>query len=186
MSQRDLSFLSSKGSPSTVGREKLADLVEELEISLRLKAPTEAEWLRRISSIVWQDADRTWVENARGDVWEITNRLRRPLLHKRVEVSTHLFPAPTMRFPLVPRLPPAQAVSRQPEDGAFLDHLCSFVCEQDGRTWVVGPRGSIEEVTGRDAPKPLVGALALAPSLPMAPTLLAPTLTAPAEAAHVA
>ena len=177
---------SAHGWGPTVGREGFPELLEELEISVGLKTPAEAEWLRRISSIVWQDADRTWVENARGDVWEITNRLRRPLMHKRVAVSPHLFPAPTMRFPLVPRLPPAQAVSRQPEDGAFLDQLCSFVCEQDERMWVVGPRGSIEEITGRAVPRPLVGALALAPSLPMAPTLLAPTLTARAEAAHVA
>ena len=185
MSQ-DLSILSSKRSPSTVGRETLADLVEELEISVGLKAPTEAEWLRRICSIVWQNADRTWVVNARGNVWEITNRLRRSPPRKPLVVSTHLFPAPIMRLPLEPRLPHAPVGNRHSEDRAFLDHLCSFVCEQGGRTWVVGPRGSIEEVTGRDAPRPLVGALALAPSLPMASTLLAPTLPAPTEAAHVA
>ncbi|MDE1820893.1 MAG: hypothetical protein KGJ23_13690 [Euryarchaeota archaeon] len=183
---RDLSALSSKGNPSTVGRETLADLVEELEISVGVRAPTEAEWLRRICSIVWQNADRTWVVNARGNVWEITNRLRRTPPRKPLAVSAHLFPAPTMRLPLVPRLTHASAVSGYPEDGTLLDHLCSFVCEQDGRTWVVGPRGSIEEITGRAAPRPPVGALALAPSLPMAPTLLAPTLTAPAEAAHAA
>lgn len=183
---RDLSAPSSKGSPSTVGRETLADLVEELEISVGVRAPTEAEWLRRICSIVWQNADRTWVVNARGNVWEITNRLRRTPPRKPLAVSTHLFPAPTMRLPLVPRLTHASAGIRYPEDGTLLDHLCSFVCEQDGRTWVVGPRGSIEEITGRAAPSPPVGALALAPSLPMAPALLAPTLPAPAEAAHVA
>ncbi len=170
----------------TVGRDGFPELLEELEISMRLKVPTEAEWLRRICSIVWRNAERTWVVNARGDVWEITNRLRRSPPPKSLAVSTHLFPAPTMRFPLVPQLPPTQATNRQPEDGAFLDHLCSIVCEQDERMWVVGPRGSIEEITGRAVPRPLAGALALAPSLPMAPTLLAPTLPAPAEAAHAA
>ncbi len=169
-----------------VGREGFPELLEELEISVGIKAPTEAEWLRRICSIVWQNADRTWVETARGDVWEITSRLPRPLPPRPVDVSTHLLPVPTMRFPLVPHLPPAPVVNSHPEDDVLLDRLCSFRCEQDGRTWVVGPRGSIEEVTGRDAPRPLVGALALAPSLPMASTLLAPTLAAPAEAAHVA
>ena len=177
---------SAHGWGPTVGREGFPELLEELEISVGLKDPTEAEWLRRICSIVWQNADRIWVENARGDVWEITSPLRRTLPPKPVDVFTHLFPAPTMRFPLVPHLPPAQVVNRQPEDGAFLDHLCSFVCEQDERMWVVGPRGSIEEIAGRAVPKPLVGALAPASSLPPAPTLLAPTLPAPAEAAHVA
>ena len=177
---------SAPGWGPTVGRESFPEILEELEISMRLKAPTEAEWLRRICSIVWRNADRTWVVNPRGDVWEITNRLRRTPPRKPLAVSTHLFPAPTMRLPLVPRLPHAPVGNRHPEERAFLDHLCSFVGEQEGRMWVVGPRGSIAEVTGRDAPRPLVGALALAPSLPMAPTLLAPTLAAPAEAAHVA
>ena len=183
---RDFSAQSSKRNPSTVGRETLADLVEELEISVGVRAPTEAEWLRRVCSIVWQNADRTWVVNARGNAWEITNRLRRTPPRKPLAVSAHLFPAPTMRLPLVPRLTHASAGNCYPEDGSLLDHLCSFVCEQDGRTWVVGPRGSIEEITRKAVPRSLGGTLALAPSLPMASTLLAPTLAAPAEAAHVA
>ncbi|MDE1820940.1 MAG: hypothetical protein KGJ23_11195 [Euryarchaeota archaeon] len=172
--------------PSTVGRETFAELLEELEVSVGKTKPTEAEWLRRICSIVWQNAHRTWVTNARGDVWEITDRLRPTFPTKPAALSTHLFPAPAMRFPLVPQLPPALVMNRQPADDAILDHLCSFVCEQDDRKWVVGPRGSIEEFTGRAVPRPLGGTLTLAPSLAMAPTLLAPTLPAPAEAAHAA
>ena len=107
---RDPPFPSSQRNPSTVGRETLAELVEELEVSVGVRAPTEAEWLRRVCSIVWQNADRTWVVNARGDVWEITNRLRRTPPLRPLVVSDHLLSAPTLRLPLVPRIPPAQSI----------------------------------------------------------------------------
>ena len=177
---------SAHGWGPTVGREGFPELLEELEISLRLKAPTEAEWLRRICSIVWRNADRTWVVNARGDVWEITNRLPRTPPPKPLADPTHPFPAPTMRLPLVPPLPLAPVGTRHPEDEAFLDRLCSFVWQQGGRTWVVGPRGSVDEVAKRAVPGPLGGTLTPASSLPPAPTLFAPALPFPAEAAHVA
>ena len=133
-----------------------------------------------------RDADRTWVVNARGDVWEITNRLRRTPPPRPLADPTHLFPAPTMRLPLVPHHPLAPVGTRHPEYEAFLDRLCSFVCEQGRRTWVVGPRGSVDEVARRAVPGPLGGTLTPASSLPPAPTLFAPALPFPAEAAHVA
>ena len=169
-----------------VGREDFPELLEELEVSMRLEAPTEAEWLRRVCSIVWRNEDRTWVVNARGDVWEITNRLRRTPPPRSLAASACLLPAPAMWLPLVPCLPTAPVGNRQPEDGAFLDHLCSFVWEQGERSWVVGPRGSIEEVTKRAVPGPIDETSTHASSPSLAPTLLAPSLPTPAEAAHVA
>ena len=104
MSQ-DRSTEPSRRNSSTVGREPLAGLVEDLEISLGLELPTEAEWLRRATSVVWRNADRTWVVNARGDVWEITNRLRRTSPPASNDLRLPV-PAP-LRFPLVPARPSA-------------------------------------------------------------------------------
>lgn len=177
---------SAQGWDPAVGREGFPELLEELGILMGLNAPTEAERLRRICSIVCRNADRTWVVNPRGDVWEITNRLRRTPPRKPLADPTRLFPAPTLRLPVVPCFPPTQVEVRASEDGTFLDHLCSFWWEQGGRSWVVGPRGTVHELTKKAVAGPVEGTSAPASSPSLAPTLLAPTLPTPAEAAHAA
>lgn len=78
-----------RGFPGTVGRETLPELLEELEISLGLKRPTEAEYLRRFCSIIWPEAGRTWAINARGDATEITQRVgRAPSGERSVAISS--------------------------------------------------------------------------------------------------
>ena len=95
-----------RGFPGAVGRETLPELLEELEISLGLKRPTEAEYLRRFCSIIWREPGRAWAINARGDATEITLRLARATSEERLGVTS---PLPVEASEPAPRSRPSEA-----------------------------------------------------------------------------
>ena len=92
--------------PGAVGRETLPELLEELEISLGLKRPTEAEYLRRVCSIIWRESGRAWAINARGDATEITLRLAGAPSEERLGATS---PLPVQALEPAPLSRPSEA-----------------------------------------------------------------------------